>query len=529
MNNNISSVLAEVRFYLSSKLSTQLLKKSSSVRRASMVACVVASSVMGVPLAEAQAPFEPAGGRVLTGAFVDMDWSDANPCGDKITEDREWSDSKQWFGNVNPYFGKIFPEVFRPDGSKNWYGNWQVEIAKIKTQGRVPYINLEFHGELQKHDNRECWHGGEKGNDRVGRNIIKEILDGNHNDIIDNIAWGLKGERVPVMVDLFHEANGHWYDWSPCKNGESWARFRSAYKHVVDRFRAVGATNVKFGSSVWFSSVCWTDLDPWSKPEGQRGAVVADMYVPGYMDWIGIDIYGGEGEAGKFTTLLNPWYVDLAATGRPIVVGEMSVAPYAGKAQWMADFANAFTSGKYPALKAFNWFDIDKAVEGVNWRIEAGGTGPVFDELMSNPKFVGSFGTFEVKNKANNQCLDISAGATGDFAKVQTYACNGSAAQTFTFADLGGYNMELRALNSNKCVDVAAASTADGAQIQQYRCNATQAQIWKMRVIDWATMEVELKAANSNKCLDVDSGVGPKVQQWWCTSGAAQRFYLKKR
>jgi hypothetical protein len=524
MNNKISSFLGEMQFSVFNK-SCALRKRSSLV-----VCAMVVSGAMGLSsLVEAQAPLEPAGGRVLTGGFVDMDWSDAVPCGDKITTLSEWSDNKQWYGNVYPYFGKIFPEVFRPDGSKNWYSNWQAEITKIKAQGRVPYINLEFHGELQKHDNNECWHGGGKGNDRVAHNIIKEILDGKHNDIIDNVAWGLKGENVPVMIDLFHEANGAWYDWSPCKNGESWARFRSAYMYVVNRFRAVGATNVKFGSSIWPNSDCWTDLDPWGKPANARGAVVADMYAAGYMDWVGIDIYGGEGEGAKFTSILNPWYAGLAATGRPIVVGEMSVVPFAGKAQWMTDFANALTSGNYPALKAFNWFDINKATEGVNWRIDAGGTGPWFDTLMSNPKFVGSFGTFEVKNKANNQCLDITGASTSDFAKVQTYACNGSAAQTFTFADLGGYKMELRALNSNKCVDVAAGSTADGTLIQQYTCNATTAQVWNMRVVDWSTMEVELKAANSNKCLDVDNGIGPKVQQWWCTNGSAQRFFLNKR
>jgi hypothetical protein len=148
---------------------------------------------------------------------------------------------------------------------------------------------------------------------------------------------------------------------------------------------------------------------------------------------------------------------------------------------------------------------------------------------MSNPKFIGSFGTFELKNKANGQCLDVTAASTADSAKLQTYSCNATAAQTFTLADLGNYNMELRALNSGKCVDVAGSSTTDGALIQQYTCNASNAQIWKMRVINWGTLEVELSAANSNKCLDVDSGIGPKVQQWYCTSGSAQRFFLNKR
>jgi hypothetical protein len=515
MNNKISNLLGfcvPLRF---NSLSPRLLAGG----------LLLSSALSFAPVLEAQ-NVTPAGGRILTGAFVDRDWSDANPCGDKETTETEWSDNKQWYGNVYPYFGKIFPEVFRPDGSKNWYGNWKPEIAKIKAQGRVPYINLEFHGELQRHNNAECWHlggTGGNGNDRVTHNIIREILTGKHDDIIDNVAYGLKGEKVPVLIDLFHEANGGWYDWSPCKHqGESWASFRAAYQYVVNRFRTVGATNVKFGQSIWPSSGCWTDAGPWG-----TGAIVADMNVPGYMDWIGIDIYGS-GSTGVFTDLLNPWYGSLAGTGLPIVIGEMAVSPGPNKANWMTSFANALTSGNYPAVKAFNWFDINKPGEA-DWRISEGGNGPLFDSLMSNAKFIGSFGTFELKNKANGQCLDIAAASTSDSAKVQTYACNGTAAQTFTLADLGNYSMELRALNSGKCVDVAGGSTSDGAQIQQYACNASSAQVWKMRVINWSTLEVELMATNSNKCLDVDNGIGPKVQQWWCTSGAAQRFLLNRR
>jgi hypothetical protein len=484
---------------------------------------IFSNLLLDASLVEAQG-VTPAGNRVLTGGFVDRDWTDANPCGDKITQDWEWSDNKQWYGNVYPYFGKIFPEVFRPDGSKNWYSNWKQEITRIKGQGRVPYINLEFHGELQHHNNAECWHGDRKGNDRVTHNIIREILNGQHNDIIDNVAWGLKGENVPVVIDLFHEANGGWYDWSPCKHqGENWASFRAAYQYVVNRFRVVGATNVKFGQSVWPSSGCWTDAGPWG-----TGAITADIYSPGYMDWIGIDIYGNS-EVGVFSDLMDPWYGDLSRTGLPIVIGEMSVAPGPNKINWINSFVNSITTGRYPALKAFNWFDINKKPENTNWQIDAGGAGPTFSNLMKDPRFVGAFGTYEVKNKANNQCLDITGASSADFAKLQTYTCNGSAAQTFTFADLGGYKMELRALNSNKCVDVASGSTADGALIQQYTCNATNAQVWNIRVINWSTMEVELKAANSNKCLDIDNGVGPKVQQWWCTNGSAQRFFLNKR
>lgn len=503
MNNNFSSFI---------KFNLKTCSKIMSLAAVAMIPF----------LADAQS-VAPAGNRVLTGGFVDRDWSASFMCGDKITSPEEWSDNKQWYGNVYPYFGKIFPEMRKPDGSKNWYSNWKNEVTKIKAQGRVPYINMEFHGELQMHNNAMCWlYGGSvPNNDRVKHNVINEILTGQMNDIIDNVAWGLKGENVPVVVDLFHEANGGWYDWSPCAHpGETWARFRSAYKYVVDRFRAVGATNVQFGQSVWPWSGCWTDAGPWG-----TGAIVADMYVPGSMDWIGIDIYG-DGGGGKFSDLMDPWYGQLAGTGLPIVIGEMSVSPGPNQGAWMTGFANDITSGKYPALKAFNWFDIKKEAD---YRINGTGNGPLFDSLMTAPNFVGSFGTFEIKSKANGQCLDISAGSTANGAKVQTYPCNGTAAQTFTFADLANWNMELRAMNSGKCVDVTNASMADGALVQQWACNTSSAQTWKMTMINWGTMEVELKANNSNKCLDVDNGVGPKVQQWWCTGGAAQRFYLNKR
>ena len=132
----------------------------------------------GALYANAQANTTPAGDRILMGAFVDRDWTAANPCGDKITHASEWEDNKQWYGNAGPYFGKIFPEVFRPNGSKNWYYLWESEIDKIKAQGRVPYINLEFHGELALHDNSKCWWRTAADNQRVDRNVIAQILNG---------------------------------------------------------------------------------------------------------------------------------------------------------------------------------------------------------------------------------------------------------------------------------------------------------------------------------------------------------------
>ncbi len=467
----------------------------------------------------AQANTIPAGDRILMGAFVDRDWTQANPCGDKNTQHWEWDDNKQWYGNARPYFGKIFPEVFRPDGSKNWYYLWEADIERIKAQGRVPYINLEFHGELALRDNSKCWWRTDENNQRIPRNIIAQILDGQHDDIIDNVAHGLKAEQTPVVIDLFHEANGNWYDWSPCKHNETWARFRDAFKYVVNRFRAVGATNVSFAHSIW--AVNWGCN---TSRAGDPG--INDLYIPGYMDWLGIDIYSGH--SGSFEAEMSHWYTALASTGRPLVIGEMGVGSGSGKKAWMTGFRNDLIA-KFPAVKAFNWFDINKQGEE-NWRIDSEpDSGAHFANLMKDPHYVGGFGSYEIKNKASGKCLDVTAASTANSAKVQVYTCNGTNAQTFTLTDLTNYKMELRALNSGKCVDVAAAGTVDGTLVQQYVCNASAAQTWTMKVITWAPLEVEFVAAHSGKCLDVDMGIGPKVHQWWCTGGNAQRFILNKR
>ncbi len=57
-------------------------------------ACMVTTCILASP-SQAQSNAIPAGDRILMGAFVDRDWTAANPCGDKITHASEWEDNKQ--------------------------------------------------------------------------------------------------------------------------------------------------------------------------------------------------------------------------------------------------------------------------------------------------------------------------------------------------------------------------------------------------------------------------------------------------
>jgi GH18 family chitinase len=116
-----------------------------------------------------------------------------------------------------------------------------------------------------------------------------------------------------------------------------------------------------------------------------------------------------------------------------------------------------------------------------------------------------------------SKCIDVAGASTANGAAVQLYACNGTAAQTWTV----GTDGTLRALG--KCADVTGASTADGAQIQLYDCNGTGAQVWQ------AQANGTLRNPSSAKCLDVtgsSSADATRLQIWTCGTSANQLWRL---
>lgn len=501
-SNSSASTITESSIAISS-LSDHSSSEASSISRSSVQASSAAATF---------APSYPAGDRIYMGAFVDRDWADDNRCGDKITSAEEWDDNEQWYGNTNPYFAKIFPEWFLPDGGYQYYSAWKIEIAKIKEQGRIPYINWEAHGETQT---GLCWWTG---TERISRNIIAEINHGDHDAFIADLANGLHDEKIKIVVDLFHEMNGNWYDWSPCKHqGMTWQHWREAYKRIVDIFRGKRAPfieparNVEFATSVWFQKPDQSHSEPWFCEDTDAGVptITGDIYIEGYMDWVGIDIYGGE----SFAASLDIWYDELAATGKPIVIGEMSVPPSDQKAAWLRGFQYAILND-YPAVKAFNWFDINKNSENVNWQIDAGGTGPLFDELMLDPRLVGAFGVFEMQSNVFDHCVAFNGKGA-----PQLQACDGSAGQTLTLTDLGDYLMEVRDLESAHCL------ASDAATVLHVQCDASSAQLWRMAVQSWQPLLVKWVSTN-DQCL---AGVeGLRLTLADCADAAAEWRLVKR-
>ena len=187
-----------------------------------------------------------------------------------------------------------------------------------------------------------------KGPDRFS---LKSIIAGTWDTYIDQWADSAKAFGQPFFVSFCNEMNGDWFPWSgQFYGGEDGGAevFKTAWRHVVDRVRARGATNI-----VWVFHVNnypATD-DEWN---------VMRQYYPGagYVDWLGLSVYGKQFYAGdwaKFRDLLDWPYREISALDpkKPIMLAEFGVGefPKAGsKAQWIADAFQIIP--EYPRLKA---------------------------------------------------------------------------------------------------------------------------------------------------------------------------------
>ena len=125
--------------------------------------------------------------------------------------------------------------------------------------------------------------------------------------------------------------------------------FKKAYRYVVDRVRAKGATNIQ-----------WVyHLMDYSYPQ-EFGNYAADYY-PGtdYVDWLGLSIYGEQFQKepwAVFLPLLEWPYKEICALdpGKPVMLAEWGCGEFPGKgskAQWIRDGFDAMKT-KFPRIKA---------------------------------------------------------------------------------------------------------------------------------------------------------------------------------
>lgn len=196
----------------------------------------------------------------------------------------------------------------------------------------------------------------EVGPDRFGLNAI---LAGVWNDYIDAWADAAKNHETPILVSWGLEMNGCWFPWSGCYyNGMAAAAeqpapgpelYKAAFRYVVDRVRAKGATNVLWG---FHANNFSYPFESWN---------ILPAYYPGpeYVDWLGLSAYGKQAADDDWLTfhqVFDNAYVELCKLDptKPVVIAEWGVGefPQSGsKADW---FREAFLSieTEYTRVKA---------------------------------------------------------------------------------------------------------------------------------------------------------------------------------
>jgi hypothetical protein len=220
---------------------------------------------------------------------------------------------------------------------------------------------------------------------------LQHIIDGEVDAELRAWADAARETNIPILAEFGTEVNGVWVPWNGWWNGQGKIdgygdptlpdgpeRFRDAYRHIVDLFRAEGATNV-----TWFfhaQTQRFFPQDEWWND--------VKYYYPGddYVDWIGLSNYGPiDPNDPHFITFddklaTSGLYETLTAISqRPIAIVEFAIIENArwDKAQWIKD---AFQAVKqhYPRIRGVSWWD-------------AGLPGPQDMRINSSPQALDTF------------------------------------------------------------------------------------------------------------------------------------------
>ena len=187
---------------------------------------------------------------------------------------------------------------------------------------------------------------------------VDRITAGAYDPLIDRWAAGAKAFGRPVQIRYAPEMNGDWRPWSPGVNGTTAAGYVKAWRHVVARFRARGATNVKW---VWNPYVEVGEATPMATL--YPGANYVDATALDGYNWGSVREWGWQSYDDIFASSVVR--LKSIAPTKPWLLAEIGCAPGVAKPAWVTDtFTRARTAGAASVL----WFEFNKETD---WRLSA--------------------------------------------------------------------------------------------------------------------------------------------------------------
>jgi hypothetical protein len=234
-----------------------------------------------------------------------------------------------------------------------------------------------------------------------------EILAGKCDAYIDKWADSAREFGHPMIVAFGDEMNGSWFPWSGLYyGGAEWDKehnnakgpevFRKAFRHVVDRVRARGASNIKW---MFHTNNYSYPLETWN---------LAPAYYPGsdYVDWLGLSVYGQQfkDEPNPDIPSLTDWpYEEMSRLDpqKPLMIAEWGAGEFAhggdaggmAKSEWIKQGFERFRT-HYPRLRAAvywheRWQNADGTYSNlhVNSSVESLNA---YREGVANPNWLGN-------------------------------------------------------------------------------------------------------------------------------------------
>jgi hypothetical protein len=183
---------------------------------------------------------------------------------------------------------------------------------------------------------------------------MKSIASGSWDSYIRSYAEQIRRFRYRVIIGFAPEMNGNWYSWGYGRTPST--EYVAAWRHVVNVFRAAGATNV-----TWL----------WIVSETDSARPALSQWWPGsdYVTWAGIDGYfysASENFKSVFGTALSEIR---SITNKPVFIPETAAGPGPQQANQIKEL---FEAVKQYNLVGMIWFDQhqDDGKYHLDWQIE---------------------------------------------------------------------------------------------------------------------------------------------------------------
>jgi beta-mannanase len=255
-----------------------------------------------------------------------------------------------------------------------WYQDWVHSkqfrtdlLEEVLDRGATPMVTWE------------PWNS--TGDAHQSQFALRTIIAGRHDSYIRSWARAAARYGQPFYLRFAHEMNGDWYPWAAGVNGNTSEEYIAAWRHVVDIFRAEGASNVRW---VWSPNVVY------------RGSTPFDEVYPGdgYVDWIGLDGYniGASRANGRWRSVADIFEVsyDVIAemTSKPMLIAETASAEQGGeKAIWIKEGMLEDIPLLFPRVRAVIWFNENKESD---WRVDTSPTTlAAYKQVVTSAQYTG--------------------------------------------------------------------------------------------------------------------------------------------